>query len=444
MSNDYRDPKFKKWLDQLQQESWQLELLISGFALYGLILAYEPLSINLNTAQVSQQIYKAVISFVALIACGILIFNLLLHVVLRGLWIGALGLRYVSGDIDYEKLNYSPKFTKYLKKRVGSFDRYIGILENYCSVLFAISFLLIFYVLAFTFTMMAIVAIAVYLLDDDLSYTKIGQPIGITLIIFILFGMFLTFIDFLFQGVLKKKQWISKIYFPIYWVFSFITLSFLYRPLVYNFLDNKFGKRLTFILIPFYVIIFVLTTVRYEKSNYIKTDFDKYSSSMYSNSRNYEDLLDESKNLAKEVLIPSKVITDPFLKVFIVYSENIENIIFSFNEGLEPENDKRGLTTGTSVFTNDFAISSKKRDSLYKEYLKTFNDIYSVKIDTLTFDSDFIIATSKKEELGFETYLDIKNLDEGKHILKVNRLRIRKKDTIEIIVVRIPFWSYKD
>ena len=74
---------------------------------------------------------------------------------------------------------------------------------------------------------MALVAIAVYLLDDDLSYTKIGQPIGITLIIFILFGMFLTFIDFLFQGILKKKQWISKIYFPIYWVFSFITLSFL-------------------------------------------------------------------------------------------------------------------------------------------------------------------------------------------------------------------------
>jgi hypothetical protein len=55
-----------------------------------------------------------------------------LHVVLRGLWIGALGLRYVSGDIDYEQLKYSPKFTKYLSKKIGSFDKYIATLENYC------------------------------------------------------------------------------------------------------------------------------------------------------------------------------------------------------------------------------------------------------------------------------------------------------------------------
>ncbi len=26
---------FKEWLEKLQQESWQLELIISGFALYG-------------------------------------------------------------------------------------------------------------------------------------------------------------------------------------------------------------------------------------------------------------------------------------------------------------------------------------------------------------------------------------------------------------------------
>lgn len=54
-----------------------------------------------------------------------MIFNLIIHIVLRGLWIGALGLRYVSGEIDYDNLNYSDKFTNYLKKKVGSFDNYI-------------------------------------------------------------------------------------------------------------------------------------------------------------------------------------------------------------------------------------------------------------------------------------------------------------------------------
>jgi len=147
MNNDYKDSKFKKWLDKLQQESWELELLISGFAIFGLITAYEPLSLSLKVANNEGRTFQLIISIIAIFASSILVFNLVLHVILRGLWIGALGLRYVSGDIDYEELKYSEKFTSYLKNKIGSFDKYIAILENYCSVLFAVSFLLIFYML---------------------------------------------------------------------------------------------------------------------------------------------------------------------------------------------------------------------------------------------------------------------------------------------------------
>ena len=159
MSSDYNNPAFKKLLQRLQEESWQLELIISGFAIFGLFTALEPLSAAAELAQSKQQLVWAIISTLALISCGILLFNLLLHVVLRGLWIGTLGLRYVSGDIDYDSLNYSEKFTKYLKKRVGSFDKYVATLENYCSIIFAISFLLIFYVLAITFTIVSLALI---------------------------------------------------------------------------------------------------------------------------------------------------------------------------------------------------------------------------------------------------------------------------------------------
>jgi len=31
-----RKPFFKEWLEKLQQESWQLELIISGIAILGL------------------------------------------------------------------------------------------------------------------------------------------------------------------------------------------------------------------------------------------------------------------------------------------------------------------------------------------------------------------------------------------------------------------------
>ena len=144
MSNDYKNKKFQELLDRLQQESWQLELIISGFAIFGLFTALPRIELSLHIAKNDNQIYTFIIGVVALVACYILIFNLLIHVILRGLWIGALGLRYVSGDIDFEELNYQNKFTNYLKSKIVSFDRYVGRLENYCSVLFAISFLLIF------------------------------------------------------------------------------------------------------------------------------------------------------------------------------------------------------------------------------------------------------------------------------------------------------------
>ena len=439
MNNDYRDPAFKKWLDQLQQESWQLELIISGFAIYGLFMAYEPLTLSAKVAQNEQHLYQLIVSVIGLIACSILIFNLLLHVILRGLWIGALGLRYVSGDIDYESLNYSPKFTKFLKNKIGSFDKYISVLEDYCSILFAVSFLLIFYVLGIVVSFISM-AIAVFLIDND-AENGFLKTIGIILIITVLFGMILTLIDFIGQGILKKNKWVSKFYFPIYRLFGFITLSFLYRPLVYNFLDNKFGKRVTFMLIPIYALIIFIASIDYQNSNYLEQD--RSSSSTYANSRNYGDMLLDKDNFVRIASIPSKVIHNSYLNVFIDYTENIEGQIFSYNINLKPEDDRRGLNIKNMFSSNPFE-NSKKRDSLTLVYLKSFNEMIIIKIDSIDYDTDFLIATNNKKQLGFETFVNIKDLPDGKHLLKVNRYRIRDKDTITVRDVSIPFWYYKE
>ena len=438
MSQNYDNPAFKKLLKKLQEESWQLELIISGFAIFGLFTAYPIISERAEEASNVQQIYKFVIYTVAEISCAILLFNLLLHVLLRGLWIGTLGLRYVSGDIDYEVLNYSEKFTKYLKKKVGSFDKYIGTLENYCSIIFAVSFLLIFYVLALTFTIIAIALIANFVLDNDSLPNWLSKGFGVILMVFIVVGMLLCFVDFVTQGFLKKKKWLSKIYFPVYWVFSLITLSFLYRPLVYNFLDNKFGKRLSFLMVPVYFLILLGTSLRYYDSNYL--DADASSNNTLANNENYEDLLKANNELIERVTIQSKVIIDPYVKIFIPFSEGIEDNVFRFNNSLKPENDIRGL--GSEISFNS-TIDFSKKDSLRTEYLKTFNTIYSVSVDSTEFDTEFIIAKSLKNKLGFETYIGTDSLTKGKHLLKVNRMHIRQDDTTSRVVARIPFWYFK-
>jgi hypothetical protein len=438
MSQDYNNPAFKKLLQKLQEESWQLELLISGFAIFGLFTAIEPIFDSMREAQNTRQLSITILYTIGFISCAILIFNLMLHVLLRGLWIGALGLRYVSGDIDYDILNYSPKFTRHLKKKVGSFDKYIATLENYCSIIFAISFLLIFYVLAITFTIITITLIANYVISSDTLPGWISKGIGIPIMVFICFGMLITFIDFITLGYLKKKKWISKIYFPIYWVFSFITLSFLYRPLVYNFLDNKFGRRLSLALVPFYILAAIMASFHYTKSNYISSNID--SSSIMANSSSYENLLMENKSFTDDIIIQSKVITDPFVKIFMLYSENIEDRVFYYNPSLEPDEDARGIGTDIIV-TSDF-FSKTKIDSLRQEYLKTINSIYTIKIDSTTYNNELIFGQNLKKELGFETYIGTKKLKEGKHLLKVTRRSIVDNDTTYWKVADIPFWYY--
>jgi hypothetical protein len=360
----------------------------------------------------------------------------MLHVVLRGLWIGALGLRYVSGDIDYDELNYSAKFSKYLKKKVGSFDKYIAKLEDYCSIIFAISFLLIFYVLAFTFTILVIFAIVKLFLDNDRINESVGLWVGVPLILFIVIGTFLSFIDFLTLGWLKKKKWTSRIYFPFYWVFSKITLSFLYRPIVYNFLDNKFGRRVSIALVPIYIIIVIGTSFNYRYSNYFGNNLN--SNNIIADSHNYEDMI-EDDIFIEDAAISSKVVTDNFLKIFMVFDDNFDDYIFQFNPSLKPEKDIRGLNSDI-VFNS--TTSRIKEDSLRQTYVNTLNEIFTIRIDSLDYKSEFVLGESLKKQRGFETYVGIKNLPEGKHLLKILRKRIRKKDTINLYFARIPFWYY--
>lgn len=449
MNNDYRSTSFKNLLKKLQQESWQLELLISGFAVYALIMAYEPIAQNFISSAQNEVIIYTVLWGGIYTSWGILLLSLVLHVILRGLWIGAIGLRYVSGDIDYKYLNYSQKFTTYLRNKVGTFDRYISRLENYCSIVFALSFLLIFYVLSFFLA-------AGYLTGSIYLINGIGLPENIVLILevivttIIVTGALLTLIDFIGLGFLKKRKWTSKVYFPFYKLFSFITLSFLYRPLVYNFLDNKFGRRLILSLVPAYLVISLFTSLEYTSSNYIFKGDE--SSESYSSIKNYEDLMsDDNKILTNFVSIPSKVIETSYLKIFMVYSNQIEDYVFEHSPDLKPDTDRRGIGFGRAENSNGFIKISlndnieNEKDFSKKEqqYLTTVSRLYKLKIDTLNYKSNFVVSQNKKQRLGFETYLNIKNLPEGKHLLKIIGPTKINGETKETVLATVPFWYFK-
>ena len=432
----------KKLLDRLQEDSWQLELLVSGFTIFGLFYALESVGDAFQKAMYDDSILKDVYQTV-LIAINILIFNLILHVILRSMWIGALGLRYLSGEVEIDKLKYSQRFTNYLKKKIGSFDDYIEKLEKLCSIIFAISFLLIFYVAAF-FIILHLLNFIGSLGSNNASILL--QIFVITTQVLLLLGAFLTFFDYITQGLLKKNKWVATVYFPFYWVFSYLTLSFLYRPLYYNLIDNKFGRKVSLLLLPLYILIMVISSRYKEQSTLTIFDSSK-SNSILSIGSNYEDLIEKNDLFISTIAIQSRVIVDPYIKIKIPLSDSIEEHIFEFNEGLKPEKDKRGYKSFMSFKkgkkTSSLQISI---DSLRLEYMKTFQKIYTLKIDSVTCKSDFVMvkeSNRKDSKYSFETYIGTNNLVDGKHILLYSRYKHVDSDSV-IIIREIPFWYYKD
>jgi len=341
---------FSEWLEKLQQESWQLELLISGLALYGvfesrsLLIDFQSY-INLYT---EDTFHDVLIMFYRVLWVGwrIFLINLLIHIVLRGLWIGAIGLRYVSGDIDFEKLNYSNLFTTYLKKRIGSYDSFIEKLEKICSILFAYTFLL--FLLFFSFILyFSFIGLFQTLLESFFPDFQYQAFFGLFVIVYLLLGL-IVFIDLISLGGFKriKEKSVSKAYFVIYRVVSILTLSFLYRPILYNFLDQKYTKRLFFFSIP-YILIIAFGSVLFDNNiyTYVESKENLQKSGLMINNRFYQDLRDKSLKY-NDKTDQKKINYDmPYILLDKYYMDNIyPSLFFKMTK-----NDKRLLKNNKSI-----------------------------------------------------------------------------------------------
>lgn len=447
MQPKHEDSKFKAWLDTLQQESWQLELIISGVAIFGLISSFEPLYIFIERAlrratdfNYLQSLIGVFFSFIYLSLLALTI-SLIIHIVLRGLWIGAIGLRYFSGDIDYEYLRYSSRFKSYLQGKIGSFDKYISKLEDACSLVFAISFLLVFFFISF-FLSLLIAAIPFYLIDQFLS-AEIGRLISIILVIFIGSAYVITFLDFFTQGYFKRSKWLSRIYFPIYRIMSRVTLSFIYRPLLYNLLDNKLGKRILFVLVPIFIGISWIFGLSINESNYHISDWNEKAE--YANWMNYEDLIeDEERQFVHEVSIPSKIIKNTSMPVFLKHRGQIEDVIIKIDSTLKPIEDLRGLKSSGFIIS----INSKSETDHYdkfQKYLKILEEeVVTVTLDTTKIELQWILSSNKKGQRGYETVIDLSALTRGLHTLHIQRKRKQGDTLANVNVGNIPFWYYPD
>lgn len=435
-----KNKSFKKWLEILQQESWQLELLISGFAIFLLAGAYEQLdfiSYQIQLLSTGNSYFGTLyIPFQILLGVWyVLIVNLILHVLLRGLWISTIGLRYVSGEIDFKLLNFSSKFDRFLKRRIVSFDLYIQQLEQLCSIVFAFTFLIIFILISVGIYVSGII-LQSFLLDYVSDHSSEAWFfLLIPFLLLYLFGGFIYFIDFITLGWIKRRKRISKIYYPFYRFLSFVTLSFIYRPLYYNLIDTKFGRRVVLFLVPYLLIFTMIVSITVETQSYLPSNRARHS---ILNDR-YDDTWNRME-ASTSASINSKYISNGYVELFLPYIGKVDDEVI---ELLCP--DILPARKGVFLFRN-FDVLRARMDA--EVTINCHSQRFKVYInDSLISEPVYRFHEHQKRNItGLLTVFDVSTLKRGEHHLKIDVLLKQTENGKDTLVmskgaVQIPFWK---
>ena len=403
----FNEKNTPKWLQTIQLNSWEAELLISALVLYALFQVPDYLD------EFSHKNFRRGSEFINLFnvlerSIQFLQFGYILHISVRGIWVASVGFSYVFPDgINGQNLKFKGKFKKELQKN-PSLVKSVLKLEELSSMIYGLSFT-IFGIFIGVSSIMFYFALAYNYINPYSPSSIVENPYIFSLfIVFYLLCIVLLSIDFITSGLFRRKEWAVDWFYPIAWFFRIITLSFLYRRSMLVLMSNLKGwkSRLVSVAIAMvlggYLFIRDKTSDKRVASYLEKATHGEFIMGAYENYRVKGEYLLTS--------IQSDIVSDSYLKVFF----------------------------------KDLSIFDKMKDSPYnKQEIKWeqqrsdsssyyLNKWLTVKIDTRTFDNlTWINAQHPKERVfGFYTYIDLASFKRGHHRLTIttDTLHLNKKE----------------
>ena len=429
-----------EWLEQVQNQSWQIEMLITGGLVYSLLQLPEVFEKWYDLLiEGSPLDTKYVIAFVGLhLFSRALLLGFLTNLGLRTLWLAALGINFTfPRGIDYERLNYSKTFEEYWSNKPNQVKRIIG-LERLCSISFSLSILLGI----FSIGILICVYLLYFLLDFVLPMDIYDAPLLGYLLFTLLIVMGLGAMDRLFFGWSKKRSKASRRYLPFFRFFNLFNLSFIYKTEWFILISNTRRGILYSIIVLFMGISGILAV--HEVGGYHKgpglfhiEPFDRraYKTIPTNHVMVKDDYYNQLEKGEKCYFgcISADIIDHRFMWLFVTYN-------FDFDANFDHLGPKKGLALSRSEMGGSKGIP--KNDSIYMDIINTF---IKVKLDTTTLENleweEYKLP--KTDEFGYITYIDIDSLKVGRHDLALSAFRYnkRKKRYFRWAWSTIPFWK---
>ena len=420
--------KSKKWLEEISEQSWNPELIVSGFAIYA-TLSLPAIIQDFYNSYISQyqiddgfgnELMPMLISAVLITISQILSLAFIIHFILRAFWVGYLGVISVfPKGIDFDKITTYGEYGKNkLRERMQNLDVLALKLEKASSVIFGVAIVvaLQFIGVCFLYFVFAIL----YNIFQNIFGRDIFQKYELIILLVIFSIIVLTAIFTLILTFLKNHPKYGKWHY--HWIATFqkAVLPIFgdhIQSLFLTFNSSISQKRLTLfgILTACLFTVLMISNQLYLKGTslpYIHQYYASYDRETSLSRSYYED--QRSKNIPRVATIQSDVISTHYIRLFIAYPKKNDIFLDSLCGNIKKTDIKDEYL-------------SKLHES--QEKLKCLESAYKIHLnDSLFAKNEFMFYEFENTEKGVMMYIPSQLCKKGKNQLKITAKKIYKPE----------------
>jgi len=373
-----------KWLKLIQENSWELELLISGGAIFTLFQVSDIWVQWLQSASfISFLPGRNMILLIGALGIEILKIGFISHLLLRAFWLSMVCINYAfPGGINKDKIKWKKPFKISVKENEDLQSPIVKV-DRYCGLVIYLSVISTFLLAGIVFGIFCLVTLPT-ILFGELSGIY-GIAVGSIFIFYVL--------DLLLGGLFRKIPYLSYLSFPFFSFFDILTFRVLYQKSAFLFFSNV--PKIKFVIsaclfFSFAITLSYLNTYRIMKwPNAFDSRQYKWqmSDGVFISPNSYRNT--QRDGYHHYMSIQSKIVHDNYLDLFIPYDVHADEIL----DLSKKKKENRKLTQVFSISIDD---------SLYTDL--SWNNQWSNSVN----------------DIGISCFVPIGHLADGAHTLRIH------------------------
>ena len=432
----------KDKLRELTTQSWNLELAISGVAMFAILqlpdllesmFSYLRYNYMTHTDGAAAMLPSLAYSLIRA-TCHVLFVAFLANFVMRAFWVGLVGLLAVfPSGIRYDRIPFTTPYSQQrLSDELGPLDRYILWLDKRCNIVFALAFQFVFF----------LIVIAVLYMLGLLIYLVVQPNVpatvwfGVKIALGTLVAVFYIAIIVLNQKKIKETPRGTQLNYRLTKLMQSMMLgtykhtSYVTNTFYSNIRPGKLFQTMGIFIGVFFVVFILEYTADLSRTSGRVSLFGSrhlYSAridSLYIQPASYDNQRPDGTYISA-ASIQSDVIREPYLRLFIAYPKALDTLL-------------------TQVTPEPAWSDTLSRQEIRRQYAtwshQQINRLIRITVNDSAYTQPELLfaKAGTQEQRGWQTVLVPGNLKTGRNLLRVALQAPRKKEADELVA--IPFW----